>query len=186
MIPKLLPKRGTDEQTPRCPDIVSKLPFMITYPRKPISLSLTSSDLCLDTKLETAATLYQKGNDCFHLLLTEPALEAFDLPGSGVATAAQPRLLWLEISPYRLIMTMQSNGSFSYRHWLERGIYGMSRYWLQDDSLGQGGQVRLRNFTRQLEFSGDPMPTSLSVEYELWANRVQMGRYALNLEIHHD
>ena len=159
---------------------------MITYPRKPISLSLTSSDLCLDNKLETAATLYQKGNDCFHLLLTEPALAPVEPLATGVTTAAQPRLLWLEMSPYRLIMTMQSNGRFSYRHWLERGIYGMSRYWLQDDSLEQGGQVRLRNFTRRLECSGEPLPTSLSVEYELWANRVQMGRYALNLEIHHD
>lgn len=159
---------------------------MITYPRKPISLSLTSSDLCLSNHVETAATLYQKATDSFHLLLTEPALAELQLPTASVATAAQPRLLWLEISPYRLIMTMQSNGKFSYRHWLERGIYGMSRYWLQDEALGQGGQLRLRNFTRRLECDGHPLPTSLSVEYELWANRVQMGRYRLDLEIHHN
>lgn len=159
---------------------------MITYPRKSISLSLTSSDLCVSSHVETAATLYQKANDCFHLLLTEPALMEPQGSARGIATAAQPRLLWLEISPYRLIMTMQSNGKFSYRHWLERGIYGMSRYWLQDGELGQGGQLRLRNFTRQMDFVGHPLPTSLTVEYELWANRVQMGRYRLDLEIHHD
>ncbi|NJM58578.1 MAG: hypothetical protein HC857_15785 [Synechococcales cyanobacterium RU_4_20] len=159
---------------------------MITYPRKPISLSLNSSDLLLHTQVDTAATLYQKSPDCFHLLLTEPPLpEAASDSTHAISTVAQPRLLWLEISPYRLIMTMQSNGNFSYRHWLERGIYGMSRYWLQDEALGQGGQIRLRNFTRNLQIDGDPLPTHLSVEYELWANRVPMGRYELNLQIHH-
>ncbi len=160
--------------------------FMITYPRKPISLSLSSSDLSLCNQVDTAATLYQKSADCFHLLLTEPPLPEVEFGASTLNTVAQPRLLWLEISPYRLIMTMQSNGKFSYRHWLERGIYGMSRYWLQDEALGQGGQVRLRNFTRHLSFTGDPLPTHLAVEYELWANRVPMGRYQLNLQIHHD
>ena len=160
---------------------------MITYPRKPISLSLNSSDLSLCTQVDTAATLYQKSPDCFHLLLTEPPLpEAEFGSANSVSTISQPRLLWLEISPYRLIMTMQSNGKFSYRHWLERGIYGMSRYWLQDEALGQGGQLRLRNFTRNLQIDGDPLPTHLSVEYELWANRVPMGRYQLDLQVHPD
>lgn len=158
---------------------------MITYPRKPISLSLNSSDLSLCTQVDTAATLYQKSPDCFHLLLSEPPLPEAELGStSSISTVAQPRLLWLEISPYRLILTMQSNGKFSYRHWLERGIYGMSRYWLQDEALGQGGQLRLRNFTRNLRIDGEKLPTNLSVEYELWANRVPMGRYQLDLRVH--
>lgn len=167
---------------------------MLTYPRQPISLSLTSTDLCFDSYLETAATLYQKTSDSFHLLLTEPTLpedhlsypRADRLEEPEVSPLQQPRLLWLEISPYRLILTMQSNGRSSYRHWFERGVYGMSRYWLQDAELAQGGQMRLRNYTRTLVLEGSPIPQRLEVEYELWANRVSLGSYQLNLCIHPD
>jgi hypothetical protein len=43
--------------------------------------------------------------------------------------------------------------------------------------------MQLRNFTRSLQVVGDELPQFLQVEYELWANRVALGRYVLNLEI---
>ncbi len=157
---------------------------MLTYPRQPIRLSLTSTDLCLESHLETAATLYQKTVDSFHLLLTEPTLPDRVAVAEDQSVPHQPRLLWLEISPSRLILTMQSNQRFSYRHWFEQGVYGMSRYWLQDEDLGQGGQMRLRNYTSLIRLEGSPIPQSLEVEYELWANKVSLGSYNLSLRIH--
>lgn len=170
---------------------------MLTYPRQPICLSLSSPELGINTRIETAATLYQKSAESFHLLLNAPPnamgwpvlegqLGSSEIRGDtrvGLSVAQSPRLLWLEISPYRLILTMQSNGQFSYRHWFERGIYGMSRYWLQDEELAQGGQMRLRNFTRQLQLDGSPVPTRIHLDYELWANRVSLGSYSLDVKL---
>ena len=164
---------------------------MLTHHRKPVSLSLVSTDLPLWSVVETAATLYQKERDRFHLVLHEPAIidrEVPDESGEQVAilpTATKPRLLWLEVSPYRVIMTMQGNGKYSYRHCWERGMYGLSRYWLQGDSMATAAQLRLRNFTRQLMLTGEPEFGHLRLEYELWSEKVQLGRYILNLEIHH-
>ncbi len=170
---------------------------MLTHHRLPVSLSLISTDLPLWSVVETAATLYQKDQERFHLLLTEPGIYERDvldpLPtsqGTDPApspilrpTSPSPRLLWLEISPYRVIMTMQGNSKLSYRHFWESGVYGLSRYWLQDNALLSNGQMRLRNFTRSLELRGRPLPRSLRVEYELWSAKVQLGSYVLNLEI---
>ncbi len=173
---------------------------MLTYHRKPVCLSLTSVDLPFWSVVETAATLYQKDDERFHLLLTEPTLpdpleDSATLTPEAEPIAATPlfsppqsatqRLLWLEISPYRVIMTMQGNGRYSYRHFWERGVYGLSRYWLQDEQLDSSAQIRLRNFTRDLTLSGSTLPEHLRVEYELWANQVRLGKYVLNLEIHH-
>lgn len=166
---------------------------MLTHHRRTVQLSLMSFDLPIWSTVETAATLYQKDNQRFHLLLTEPLIEdqrrqpqphrAGDAENPIAATALTPRLLWLELSPYRVIMTMQGNGQFSYRHLWEQGIYGLSRYWLQDSALTHADQLRLRNFTRHLQLDCDTLPRHLRVEYELWANTVQLGRYVLNLEI---
>lgn len=164
---------------------------MLTHQRKPVSLSLVSTDLPLWSVVETAGTLYQKDSDRFHLLLHEPAIVDRTFSDdcceqiSILPTATKPRLLWLEISPYRVVMTMQGNGKYSYRHGWERGMYGLSRYWLQGDSLTTPEQLRLRNFTRQLTLTGKPEPRHLRLEYELWSGKVQLGQYILNLEIHH-
>ncbi len=164
---------------------------MLTHQRKPVSLSLVSTDLPLWSVVETAGTLYQKDSDRFHLLLHEPAIVDRTFPDDSseqisiLPTATKPRLLWLEVSPYRVVMTMQGNGKYSYRHAWERGMYGLSRYWLQGDSLATPEQLRLRNFTRQLTLTGKPEPGHLRLEYELWSEKVQLGRYILNLEIHH-
>jgi hypothetical protein len=164
---------------------------MLTHHRKPVSLSLISTDLPIWSVVETAATLYQKDRKQFHILLHEPAIFEKEVEGDNTAEMAanggspKPRLLWLEISPYRAVMTMQGNGQYNYRHLWEPGVYGISRYWLKSDSLGLHQQLRLRNFTRNFVFFGDPIPQGLRLEYELWAEKIQLGRYVLELEIHH-
>ncbi len=166
---------------------------MLTEHRKPVSLTLMAFDLPLWSVLETSATLYQKDQEQFHLLLTEPVIQSWATEPSThtnqdvvtLPTIQTPRLLWLEISPYRVIMTMQGNGKFSYRHFWEQGVYGSSRYWLQNESLARGDQMRLRNFTRRLSLNQTPLPQHLRVEYELWANQLRMGHYVMNVEIHH-
>ncbi|MEW5856965.1 MAG: hypothetical protein AB1861_06235 [Cyanobacteriota bacterium] len=163
---------------------------MLTHHRRPVCLSLVSTDMPVWSTIETAATLYQKDKQRFHLLLTEPEIRDWERSDEAPAGAtdqppATPRLLWLEISPSRVIMTMQGNGKLSYRHLWERGIYGLSRYWLHSESLAAHGQVRLRNFTKSLTLEGRLLPEHLRLEYELWSEKVQLGSYILNLEIHH-
>lgn len=166
---------------------LSKLGSMLTHHRRAVCLSLVSTDLPIWSTVETAASLYQKDQERFHLLLNEPCLPDEDteqLPETN-QTNPKRRLLWLEISPYRVIMTMQESGKWSYRHLWEPGVYGISRYWLQGNDL-QGYEVlRLRNYTRSLSLEGRPLPQHLCLEYELWSEKVQLGSYVLNLQIHH-
>ena len=82
-------------------------------------------------------------------------------------------------------MTLQGNGKFCYRHFLEPGIYGLSRYWLNDSSGEIANAFRLRNYTRRLQLDGDIFPEYLRIEYELWSGKVQLGNYVLNLEVYH-
>lgn len=171
---------------------------MLTHQRKPVCLSLISTDLPVQSVVETAGTLYQKDSQRFHLLLNAPPIKTFEEAKAqnwqntlarpfkaNTRVSSSPRILWLEISPYRVIMTMQGNPHLSYRHFWEKGVYGMSRYWLPDESLQNNHPIRLRNFTRHLNLSGQPLPEHLRVEYELWAGKVQLGHYILNLEIQH-
>lgn len=82
---------------------------MLTHYRVPVSLSLVSIDLPLRSLVEGSATLYQKDRDQFHLLLHEPALvewESDPFPPEKILPPLKPRLLWLEVSPYRAVMTM--------------------------------------------------------------------------------
>ncbi|MCM0588982.1 MAG: hypothetical protein HEQ35_08005 [Gloeotrichia echinulata IR180] len=170
---------------------------MLTHHRKPVCLSLISTDLPVWSVVETAGTLYQKDTDRFHLLLTAPPLISSKMATSlspedkvaqqtsKVFAPSSPRILWLEISPYRVIMTMQGNGQVSYRHFWEQGVYGISRYWLPTESLQPNDPIRLRNFTKAMTLTGNPLPEHLRVEYELWSEKVQLGCYILNLEIKH-
>lgn len=170
---------------------------MLTHHRKPVCLSLISVDLPVSSVVETAGTLYQKDSDRFHLLLTAPPLISCekstqptteDTPHQGQRKAqppSSPRILWMEISRYRVIMTMQGNAQLSYRHFWEQGVYGVSRYWLPTESVHPHDPIRLRNFTKSLTLTGHPLPAHLRVEYELWANKIQLGCYILNLEIKH-
>lgn len=168
---------------------------MLTHHRKPVCLSIISTDLPVWSVVETAGTLYQKDTDRFHLLLTAPPLISCEVGSSlsaedtlpqakqNVDIPTSPRILWLEISPYRIIMTMQGNTQVSYRHFWEQGVYGISRYWLPSESLQPHKPIRLRNFTNSLNLSRKSLPEHLRLEYELWSEKVQLGRYILNLEI---
>ncbi|MGI8502027.1 MAG: hypothetical protein ACR2LR_12945, partial [Hassallia sp.] len=60
-----------------------------------------------------------------------------------------------------------------------------TRYWLPTESLHPHEPIRLRNFTRSLTLTGHPLPEHLRVEYELRADKIQLGCYILNLEIKH-
>jgi hypothetical protein len=148
-----------------------------------------SYDLPLWSVVETDATLYQKDSERFHVLLTEPLIQDTSQFSESTVLSpslrSTPRLLWLEISPYRVTMTMQGNGKFSYRHFWEQGVYGVSRYWLQTEAFTGSHQMRLRNFTRTLTLQGSPFPEHLRVEYELWAQQLRIGHYVMNLEILH-
>jgi hypothetical protein len=155
---------------------------MLTHHHKSVCLSLISTDLPLWSVMETAATLYEKDRDRFHLLLTAPSEKDQEV---DIPPASSPRLLWLEISPYRVVMTMQGNSQLSYRHFWEQGVYGMSRYWLPAESSSNQEKICLRNYTKSLNLSGKLLPENLRVEYELWAGKLQLGCYVLNLEIHH-
>ncbi|BAY21251.1 hypothetical protein NIES2100_10010 [Calothrix sp. NIES-2100] len=170
---------------------------MLTHHRKPVCLSLISTDLPVWSVVETAGTLYQKDTDRFHLLLTAPPLISCEIVNSqnpedkppqkrsNAYAPSSPRILWLEISPYRVIMTMQGNAQVSYRHFWEQGVYGVSRYWLPTESLQPSDPIRLRNFTTAMVLTGQSLPEHLRIEYELWAEKVQLGCYILNLEIKH-
>jgi hypothetical protein len=174
---------------------------MLTHHRKPVCFSLMALDLPLYSIVDAAATIYEKEPGRFHVLFTEPIVQGCVEAGeAGEAIALNPapsnnlsllpdpapsQLLWLEVSPYRVILTMQGNGKVSYRHFWEQGVFGVSRYWLQPDDFSLGDQMRLRNYTRSLTLTGNPLPQSLRVEYELWTERMQLGHYVLNLEIHH-
>ncbi|WP_013321660.1 hypothetical protein [Gloeothece verrucosa] len=157
---------------------------MLTHHRRPVNLSLMSVDLPILSSVETSATLYQKDSNWFHVLLNES-----EIPRSIAEFEPSPihpgenQLLWLEISPYRVIMTMQGKGKFAYRHYWEQGIYGVSRYWLNGDDPKETDSFRLRNFTRSLQLKGGSLPEYLRVEYELWSYQVRLGHYVLHLEI---
>ena len=160
---------------------------MLTFP-KSVSLLFTAIDLPLWSALDTTATLYQKEQEQFHLLMTEPVVCDREVPDHEKAIATTsilttPRLLWLDFSPYRATLTMQGNGNLSYRHHWERGLYGLSRFSLHSNTLRQNRPLCLRNFTRDLSFRGYPHPTELRVEYELWSEHSQIGLYVLSLEI---
>jgi hypothetical protein len=158
---------------------------MLTQHRIPVCLSLLSFDLPVWSVVETDATLYQKDSDHFHLLLTEPLVMDGWQGTAEALVPPTPRLLWLELSPHRVIMTMQGNGRFSYRHCWEQGVYGVSRYWLQAASSIRKDQFQLRNYTRSLALEGQGLPHHLRVEYELWSDKVQVGHYVMNVDIEH-
>ncbi len=147
-----------------------------------VHLSFISTDLPIWQVIEAQASLYQKDQERFHLLLNQQ-----NLPHSVMSASAQEKseqgLFWLEISPYRVMMTMQSNGRLSYRHFWEQGIYGVSRYCLNTDPDQPSQSLRFRNFTRYLQVENNPFPRNVRIEYEMWSARVHLGSYILHLEI---
>ncbi|BAM54796.1 hypothetical protein NON20_20605 [Synechocystis sp. B12] len=156
--------------------------FMLTHHRRPVCLSLISTDLPILSTLETAATLYQKDLHRFHLLLHQ---EQEQVPNGDQQVLPSSQLLWLELSPRRIVLTRQGNSQFSYRHFWEQGVYGISRYWLNEQERHLSDSFQLRNYTRDITLQGSPLPEFLRVEYELWAAQECLGHYVLHLEIYH-
>ncbi len=159
---------------------------MLTQLRCPVRFSFSSTDFLIISDVETVGTLYQKDCDRFHLVLTEPLVlesdQLQDWADTQSGLVPTPRLLWLEFSPYRVTFTMQGNGQFSYRHWFEPHVFGISRYWLQDGAA-TNRQVQLRNFTRFLHVKGHPLPRYVMLEYELWCHQLKLGDYSFSVEL---
>lgn len=156
---------------------------MLSRYRHPVSLSWTATNLPLQADFDTFATLYPKDRDRFHLFLRYPTSTPFSAADpTPLATASG--LLWLEISPHRVVLTLQGRDSQGYRHYWERGVYGKSRYWVQDAKLQQNSALLLRNFTRSLYLHQASEPRFLHIEYELWTDQLSLGCYQLDLDIH--
>ena len=146
-----------------------------------VYLSFISTDLPLWDVIKAKASLYQRDRDRFHLLLDRQDLPLSVDPHDQEESSQG--LFWLEITPYRVMMTMQGNNRFSYRHYWEKGIYGASRYCLNTDSDRPGKSLRFRNFTRYLRVEQDTFPKNVRIEYEMWSQQVQLGTYILHLDI---
>ncbi len=147
-----------------------------------VHLSFISTDLPIWKVIEAKASLYQKDQERFHLLLNQQNLPHSIIPMSEQDKSEQG-LFWLEISPYRVMMTMQSNSKLSYRHFWEQGIYGVSRYCLNTDLDQPSQSLRFRNFTRYLKVENNPFPRNVRIEYEMWSGKVYLGSYILHLDI---
>jgi hypothetical protein len=156
---------------------------MLTHHQRPVCLSLISTDLPILSTIESAATLYEKEQGRFHLLLNQTPQEPNETQINN--ETSPPKLLWLELSASRVILTQQGNSQFSYRHFWEKGVYGISRYWLNEKDQHLSNSFRLQNFTRELTLTGHSLPEFLRIEYELWTGQVRLGHYVLHLEIYH-
>jgi len=146
-----------------------------------VYLSFISTDLPVWDVIKAKASLYQRDRDRFHLLLNQQDLpHSFDPHNEE---SSRQGLFWLEITPYRVMMTMQSNHKLSYRHYWERGIYGVSRYCLNTKPDSPSKSLRFSNFTRYLKVEQDTFPKNVRIEYEMWSQQVQLGSYILHLDI---
>ncbi len=154
---------------------------MLINRHQTVYLSFISKDLPVWNVIETTASLYQKSEEKFHLLLNQQSLP------HSIASDNQEKsnqgLFWLEITPYRVMLTMQSNNRLSYRHFWEKGVYGVSRYCLNSNPDEPSRSLRFRNFTRHLKVEQDTYPTKVRIEYEMWSDKAQLGTYILHLDL---
>jgi hypothetical protein len=169
---------------------------MLAHHQTSICLSFLSKDLLVCSTLEAIGTLYQKDQQRFHLVFNElnppESIVTKSQSSTGQDFPVNPlnsfqrnsRLLWLEISPFRVIMTTQGQGKTGYRHFWERGVYGKTRFWLQEPENNLNYSFELRNYTRHLQLEGSPFLSSLRLEYELWSSHFKIGDYILHLEIY--
>jgi hypothetical protein len=148
-----------------------------------VYLSIISTDLPIWNVIEASASLYQRDQERFHLLLHQQNLPDTVSPSVSEQDHTNQGLFWLEISPHRVMMTMQSNGRLSYRHFWEKGVEGASRYYLSGCVEQPIKSIRLRNFTRYLRVENDLYPRSVRIEYEIWSAQVQLGSYVFHLNV---
>ncbi|MEM1367682.1 MAG: hypothetical protein AAGG02_06625 [Cyanobacteria bacterium P01_H01_bin.15] len=168
---------------------------MLSYYRKPVSFSFLSTNLPILKSVEATATLYQKDQERFHLLLNDPLGCPPDLAMAPacpktptqkqISNSQNPkRLLWLEFSAHRAILTTQGDGDIGYRHYWQTGVTGISRYWLHR-YRGDSGSFRLQNYARGITLTGQKFPESLRIDYELRTPQMMLGHFVIHLEIHH-
>jgi len=155
---------------------------MLANHRIPVSLSLMSTDLPILHTIETAATIYKKDQHRFHVILNQ---DYYPHSVTEKETTPKNQLIWLEITPSRVVMSLQGNGQLNYRHFWEKGVYGTSRYWLKENDFNTNSKdcLRLRNFTRDLKLKENPLPEYLRLEYELWSDKLRLGHYVIHLEM---
>ena len=148
-----------------------------------VYLSFMSMDFPVWNIIEATASLYQKDRERFHLLLEQQNLPIST--SEGDRHKFNHGLFWIEISPYRVILTMQGNNNLSYRHFWEKGIYGVSRYCSNNNVDEPSKSLRFSNFTRYLkvEQDVDNFPKSVRIEYEMWSEKDRLGSYFLHLDI---
>jgi len=154
---------------------------MLINRHQTVYLSFISTDFPVWNVIEATASLYQKDRDRFHLLLNQQNLPHSVSPNNQ--EKCDQGLFWLEITPHRVMLTMQSNNRLSYRHFWEKGIYGISRYCLNTNPDEPSKSLRFRNFTRHLKVEQDTYPTSVRIEYEMWSEKAQLGSYILHLDV---
>jgi len=154
---------------------------MLINRHQTVYLSFISTDFPVWNVIEATASLYQKDRDRFHLLLNQQNLPHSVSPNNQ--EKCDRGLFWLEITPHRVMLTMQSNNRLSYRHFWEKGIYGISRYCLNTNPDEPSKSLRFRNFTRHLKVEQDTYPTSVRIEYEMWSEKAQLGSYILHLDV---
>lgn len=152
-----------------------------------VYLSFIATDLPIWNVIEATASLYQTEPDKFYLLLNQQnsnsTQSAANLTSLEHQDKSEVGLFWLEITPNRIMLTMQSHNRLSYRHFWEKGTSGVSRYCLTEESDRSSTSLRFRNFTRYLKVEQDPFPSNIRIEYELWSKRIQLGSYILHLDI---
>jgi hypothetical protein len=78
---------------------------MLAHHRRPVSFCLLSTDLPILSTLDTSATLYQKDRHRFHLLLNQPPVALAEIETLKPENK-QNKLIWLEVSANRVVMTM--------------------------------------------------------------------------------
>jgi len=143
---------------------------MLSRRSAPVALSWSALDLPWDASAAGVGTIYDRGSQQFHLLLHE---EAVNTSGS--------RLLWLEVLPQRLTLTMQGDGQSHFRHLFKPGATGSSHFWVGEQRLD------VANFTRALRIDyasrTSKIPRQVYLEYELWLSHQRLGVYHLDAKI---
>ncbi|MEN9205177.1 MAG: hypothetical protein Q6J68_03890 [Thermostichales cyanobacterium SZTDM-1c_bins_54] len=143
---------------------------MLSRRSAPVALCWSALDLAWDASAAGVATIYDRGAQQFHVLLHE---ESVNQGGS--------RLLWLEVLPDRLTLTMQGDGQSHFRHLLRPGATGSSHFWVGEQRLD------VANFTRSLLIDypspARRLPCRVEVVYELWLAHQRLGVYQLDARI---
>lgn len=114
-------------------------------------------------RIDGPATVYRKNESVRHCLL-----------------AHGTDLYWIEFGPKELICTLQAEGAKrSSRYWIKPGDQKCcARHWLNDDSLGRGGMIRLGLVTHAFRVADSRAYAS----FELLGGR-SLGMHEFNLEI---